>query len=232
MKERIARRSASRPVERQWGGAYAIARHLAQVCGTVTLAGIAAGGELDRGPQVPAGTPDGVEREFDHRRGARTIVKQRYVVENKLREELAQAVRRCNHLPEMRRRSRPSRASASASVCPDVDADSTTWSWSPTTATVCSTRRRSTLLQERARYLALNCQTNSSNFGFNLITKYRRADAFGSTRSSSPGLPRAEHRARNEGLSRARSAISWARAAGWLTLGAAGAIGANAEGAR
>lgn len=34
------------------------------------------------------------------------------------------------------------------------------------------------ILQSEAKFLALNCQTNSSNYGTNLITKYHRADAF------------------------------------------------------
>lgn len=34
------------------------------------------------------------------------------------------------------------------------------------------------LIEENAKYLVLNCQTNSSNYGLNAITKYRRADAF------------------------------------------------------
>lgn len=35
------------------------------------------------------------------------------------------------------------------------------------------------LVQERARFLALNCQTNSNNHGFNVLSRqYRRADAF------------------------------------------------------
>lgn len=34
------------------------------------------------------------------------------------------------------------------------------------------------IIQEKACFLAVNCQTNSSNFGTNLITKYRRADTF------------------------------------------------------
>ena len=34
------------------------------------------------------------------------------------------------------------------------------------------------LLQEKAKYLVLNCQTNSTNYGMNIITKYSRADAF------------------------------------------------------
>lgn len=34
------------------------------------------------------------------------------------------------------------------------------------------------IIQDNAKFLALNCQTNSSNYGKNLITKYRRADVF------------------------------------------------------
>lgn len=34
------------------------------------------------------------------------------------------------------------------------------------------------LLQEKARFLAVNTQTNSANLGFNLITKYRKCDFF------------------------------------------------------
>ncbi len=34
------------------------------------------------------------------------------------------------------------------------------------------------IIQDRALFLALNCQTNSSNYGKNLITKYHRADVF------------------------------------------------------
>ena len=34
------------------------------------------------------------------------------------------------------------------------------------------------ILQEKAMFLAVNCQTNSSNYGMNLITKYQKADMF------------------------------------------------------
>ena len=34
------------------------------------------------------------------------------------------------------------------------------------------------IVQKRAKYLILNCQTNSSNKGMNIITKYSRADIF------------------------------------------------------
>ena len=34
------------------------------------------------------------------------------------------------------------------------------------------------IIESKAKFLAVNCQTNSSNFGTNLITKYQRADSF------------------------------------------------------
>ncbi len=34
------------------------------------------------------------------------------------------------------------------------------------------------IIQDKAKYLALNCQTNSTNKGLNIITKYTRADVF------------------------------------------------------
>lgn len=34
------------------------------------------------------------------------------------------------------------------------------------------------IIEEQARFLAVNCQANSSNFGTNIITKYKRADTF------------------------------------------------------
>ena len=34
------------------------------------------------------------------------------------------------------------------------------------------------LIETKAKFLAVNCQTNSSNYGLNIITKYNRADTF------------------------------------------------------
>lgn len=32
------------------------------------------------------------------------------------------------------------------------------------------------ILEKKSKFLSINCQTNSANLGFNLITKYQRAD--------------------------------------------------------
>ncbi|MBQ9365780.1 MAG: adenylyltransferase/cytidyltransferase family protein [Schwartzia sp.] len=78
-------------------------------------------------------------------------------------------------------------------------------------------------IEKSARFLAVNCQTNSSNHGMNVITKYRRADAFvvdeqelhlpfGQTTKEQPELLR-------ELGERLHSKYSW------VTLGAYGALG-------
>ncbi|MEW6573294.1 MAG: PfkB family carbohydrate kinase [Bacillota bacterium] len=78
------------------------------------------------------------------------------------------------------------------------------------------------ILQEKANFLALNCQTNSSNYGTNLITKYRRADVF--------TLDEAELRlafaSRTEDVSNllVRLMQHLRSRAGWLTLGSLGSL--------
>ena len=78
------------------------------------------------------------------------------------------------------------------------------------------------LIQEKAKYLVLNCQTNSSNYGMNIITKYGRADAFTldqkELKLAYPMDMADEHTA----LVRLSSHLG---CGGWLTRGAEGAYG-------
>ena len=210
--------------DRHLGGSYAIARHLAGVCGRVTLAGIApdhdpmAGLEVEPDPRI--------EHAFVVDPAARTIVKQRYVVENKLRAELGK-VFVVHHMSdpgalaassreELRGSLRELMAAHDLVVVSDYGhglLDQTTMD----------------VIQEEAPFLALNCQTNSSNYGFNLITKYRRADTF--------SLDEIELRLAFRGsgddalevlLGQLREQLG-AQAA-WLTLGAAGSVGIDRDG--
>ena len=79
------------------------------------------------------------------------------------------------------------------------------------------------LIEKHAKYLTVNCQTNSSNHGMNVITKYRRADAFvvdeGELR-----LPFGQMMAEpSELLSKLAERLKSRYA--WVTLGANGAMG-------
>lgn len=85
------------------------------------------------------------------------------------------------------------------------------------------------LLQEEAPFLALNCQTNSNNHGFNIISRqYRRADVFSLDEQElllSAGHRHIDHAAELEQL----RAHLGARA-GWLTRGAVKTLGISAAG--
>ena len=85
------------------------------------------------------------------------------------------------------------------------------------------------VLQDRAPFLALNCQTNSNNHGFNIISRqYRRADVFSLDEQElllSCGHRHIDHAAE---LDKLRSHLG-ARA-GWLTRGAVKTIGLDAGG--
>lgn len=78
------------------------------------------------------------------------------------------------------------------------------------------------LIQEKAKYLVLNCQTNSTNYGMNIITKYDRADAFTLDQKElklAYPMDMADEHAALAKLS------SYLGCGGWLTRGAEGAYG-------
>ncbi len=84
------------------------------------------------------------------------------------------------------------------------------------------------LLQDRAPFLALNCQTNSNNHGFNIISRqYRRADVFSLDEQElllSCGHRHIDHAAELDKLR-----VHLGARAGWLTRGAVETIGVDAE---
>lgn len=84
------------------------------------------------------------------------------------------------------------------------------------------------IIQGNAKFLAVNCQTNSSNYGQNLITKYKRADVF--------ALDQKELRLAfsdyTQGAGEEESLIRLAghfQSSGWLTQGSQGATSVNGK---
>lgn len=78
------------------------------------------------------------------------------------------------------------------------------------------------LLEGKSRFLSLNCQTNSSNYGMNLITKYHRADSFVLDEREIWLAYHVEHGKNIELLKKLR--IQLGSGMSWLTVGAAGAL--------
>ena len=83
------------------------------------------------------------------------------------------------------------------------------------------------LAEEKAKFLAVNCQTNSSNYGMNIITKYNRADVF-VVDERELNLACAQSFEDNDVL--LSDLISRLKGKyGFLTLGASGALGMTAQ---
>ena len=84
------------------------------------------------------------------------------------------------------------------------------------------------ILEEKAKFLAVNCQTNSSNYGTNLITKYHRADCFvvdeRELRLAFGQALTSRHRLLKQLAEKLRADMAWA------TIGADGAIGNERDG--
>lgn len=83
------------------------------------------------------------------------------------------------------------------------------------------------IIEEKAKYLAVNCQTNSSNYGMNIITKYHKADSFVVDERELRLAFREETAAVNELLKKLADRLKSKYA--WVTLGADGAVGKSAK---
>lgn len=79
------------------------------------------------------------------------------------------------------------------------------------------------IIENDAKFLAVNCQTNSSNNGMNVITKYHRADTF-VVDERELQLPFGQSLDEDETLLRRLKDMLGSRMA-WVTLGASGALG-------
>jgi bifunctional ADP-heptose synthase (sugar kinase/adenylyltransferase) len=84
------------------------------------------------------------------------------------------------------------------------------------------------LLQSQSPFLALNCQTNSSNYGYNLITKYKQADSFCIDEQELRLAFSSRYGDHTHLLERLHQHLGANQ--GWLTLGSAGSLGINAQG--
>ena len=156
------------------GGAVAIARHLSTFVENVTLASII-GNEEDIRLRMFDELADRVNLKLVYSHEVPTIIKRRYLTRNEKREEYIKifAINNISARPRFERESRNKFVDKLEEVISEFDV-----------VYLCDfghglvDEEVMKLVQEKARYLALNCQTNSSNKGMNIITKYTRADVF------------------------------------------------------
>lgn len=160
--------------EEYLGGSVAITRHLATFTDDVTLMSII-GNEESMRLRLFDELADRVQLKLTYSSVFPTIVKHRYLSRNEKREEYKK-IFAINNIPENQKYEEEAYAAFKEKLrekITDYDA-----------VFLCDfghgliDRETIDIVQKGAKYLVLNCQTNSTNKGLNIITKYTRADAF------------------------------------------------------
>ena len=160
-------------IERYAGGSLAIARHLAGFADKVTLLSMM-GNEKDVEEFILDTMPP-VECRIVQEKNYITPVKRRYLKQHALRQEYEKLFS-VNHLLDIRGMRQVNYERFYRNVdemLPQYDL-----------VVVCDyghgllNSKAIRKIEKGAEFLAVNCQTNSSNYGMNVITKYHRADAF------------------------------------------------------
>lgn len=160
--------------EEYLGGSAVIARHLSSFSDHVTLMSII-GNEERIQQRLFDELADGMQLELLHSSEFSTIIKHRYLTRNAKREEYRK-IFAINNIPEKIQYEEEIkyRFHEKLKECvADYDV-----------VFVCDfghgllDEEAIRIIQEKAKIIILNCQTNSTNKGLNIITKYTRADLF------------------------------------------------------
>lgn len=150
------------------GGALAAANHIAGFCKDVTLL-TSVGAKNDYASFINKGLKPSIKKEFYYNRDAYTVVKRRFVDPNFLTKlfEICY-LEEVNHLPP----------ALEKMACSYLDSRLKDFDMVLVTdfGHGLITPRIIKSLSKKAKFLALNVQTNSANLGYNLITKFPRAD--------------------------------------------------------
>lgn len=160
--------------EEYLGGSVAITRHLATFTDNVTLMSVI-GNEEEIRLRLFDELADRVQLRLVYSSMFPTIVKHRYLTHDQKREEYKK-IFAINNIPENTRYEDETYTSFKEKLKEKItDYD---------VVFLCDfghgliDKETIHIIEENAKYLVLNCQTNSTNKGLNIITKYTRADAF------------------------------------------------------
>lgn len=204
--------------EQYLGGSLAVARHIASFSDNTTIMSVI-GKEDDIHSRLLNDLSDKMRLNFEYSDSFNTIIKKRYIVENVKRQEL-------NKIFVINNLSNPLTIDEASTSCFKEKLKEKSGEYD--LVVLCDfghgliDEECIEILKEKSKFLSINCQTNSSNYGFNLITKYKDVDAFAldqkelrlAMRSSS--IP-------DETLLKELSCTLGKK--GWLTQGSKGAIG-------
>ncbi len=204
--------------EEYLGGSVAISRHLATYADDVTLMSIV-GNEDNVRTRLLDELADKIRLRLTYSSSFPTIVKLRYLTRNEKREEYHK-IFAINNIPEHMQYEEEVYAEFKERLREEIANYDVVF--------LCDfghgliDREIIDIIQENAKYLALNCQTNSTNKGLNIITKYTRADIF-TLDQQELKLAFPEY-AMDERISLEKLS-SHLKGNGWLTRGSKGAYG-------
>lgn len=208
--------------EEYLGGAVAIARHLSSFTENVTLMSII-GNEDKIRLRMFDELADRVNLKLVYSQKIPTIVKRKYLTRNEKREEYTK-IFAINNIPE-----KPGFESDARSIFIDKLKEAI---MEYDVIFLCdfghglADEEVMKVVQEKAKYLVLNCQTNSSNKGMNIITKYTRADVFSLDQQELNFAYPVYGKEEKEKLAMLSRHLG---GNGWLTRGSMGAYGIEGE---
>lgn len=204
--------------EEYLGGAVAIARHLSSFADDITLMSVI-GNEEGMRLRLFDELSDRIQLRLTCSPVVPTIVKHRYLTRNDKREEYRK-VFAINNIPENVRYEEETYGEFREKLKSKLEEYDAVF--------VCDfghgllNRDIMEVIQEKAKFLALNCQTNSSNKGLNIITKYTRADVFSLDQQELKLAFPEEAADEKAGLQKLSKHLG---GCGWLTRGSRGAWG-------
>lgn len=206
--------------EEYLGGSVAITRHLATFTDDVTLMSII-GNEEEMRLRLFDELADRIQLKLTYSSFFPTIVKHRYLTRNEKREEYKK-IFAVNNIPEAMKYEEEAYTGFKEKLRDKIaDYDVVFLCDFGHGLIDCETIE---IVQQNAKYLVLNCQTNSTNKGLNIITKYNRADVFTLDQQE---LKLAYPEYSLDEQSALKKLSAHLSGSGWLTRGAKGAYEVN-----
>ncbi len=210
--------------EKYLGGAFAIAKHLAGLSKNVTLCTMV-GAENEINHIVTNQLSDKMALDLDFNGRYKTIIKRKYINKNKLREEYNK-IFSINYIQNYEEQAKIDREIFYDKLKENIK--------NHDIVVLCDyghgliDEEAMEIIQSKGKFVCLNCQTNSSNYGLNIITKYNRADAFVLDEKEIKMAFHDDKTERGVLLKKLKEHLNAKH--GWLTLGSAGAMGEDSLG--
>lgn len=204
--------------EQYLGGSLAIARHISSFTDNLTIMSVIGSEEIIHSRLLNE-LSDKMRIDFEYSPEYETIIKKRYITENEKREELDK-IFVINNLPTPMQIDDETMYLFKQKLKERID--------NYDLVVLCDfghglvDQEVMDIVQEKAKFLSINCQTNSSNYGLNLITKYHRADAFALDQKELKLAVKNETYSEEDMLIQISEHL---QGNGWLTRGSKGAMG-------